>query len=233
MARKRKSHENRAVAYLRISKAEQELGPKAQRAAIEQWAKGASVRIVAWHFDDGVSGGAELEKRPALMAAVGDLRTHRAGLLVAHKRDRLARDLFQVIALERLVARDNAQIVTADGVGVGDTPEAQFQRRLMDVFAEYERAAIRARTKAALATKRRAGERISRWPPYGYRFAGCGKNKCLAPLAHEQRAIARALELRCDGWSYGDIAKALATEGYRPRGRHWHAAFLCRLLRRF
>ena len=71
-----------AVAYLRVSTDEQHLGPEAQRAAIVAWAAREGVNVVAWHTDAGVSGAAEIAKRPALLAALADLRAHRAGVLV-------------------------------------------------------------------------------------------------------------------------------------------------------
>ena len=42
--------------------------------------------------------------------------------------------------------------------------------RMVDAFAEYERAIIRARTRAALAVKRGRGERTGE-VPYGFRLA--------------------------------------------------------------
>ncbi len=42
-----------AVAYLRVSTDEQRLGPEAQRASIEAWAKREGVAVVAWHADAG------------------------------------------------------------------------------------------------------------------------------------------------------------------------------------
>src|SRR5947207_2828607 len=63
-----------AVGYVRVSTDEQKLGPEAQRAAIEAWAAREGVSVVAWHVDAGVSGGSDLADRPALVAALGELR---------------------------------------------------------------------------------------------------------------------------------------------------------------
>jgi DNA invertase Pin-like site-specific DNA recombinase len=71
--------------------------------------------------------------------------------------------------VERLVERAGARVCTADGIAAGESPEALLMRRIVDAFAEYERLAIQARTKAALAVKRSRRERISRQPPYGWR----------------------------------------------------------------
>src|SRR5678816_2395195 len=82
-----------AVAYLRVSTEDQNLGPAAQRATITAWAARQGVQVAAWFTDQGVSGGKPVEDRPALLAALEALRVHGAGLLVAGKRDRIARDV--------------------------------------------------------------------------------------------------------------------------------------------
>src|SRR5260370_30004876 len=58
-----------AVAYVRVSTEEQNLGPEAQRAAIGAWAERHGVRIAAT-FEDRLSGGTAPEDRPGLVAAL-------------------------------------------------------------------------------------------------------------------------------------------------------------------
>jgi DNA invertase Pin-like site-specific DNA recombinase len=144
-----------AVAYLRVSTEEQRLGPEAQRAAIEVWAKANAVTIVSWHLDQGLSGGLEIDYRPGLAEAIGAIKAHRATLLVVAKRDRLARDVYIAATIDRAVSRQGARIVSAGGEANGDTPADAFMRSILDGAAAYERAMIRGRTKAALAAKRR------------------------------------------------------------------------------
>jgi DNA invertase Pin-like site-specific DNA recombinase len=43
-----------AVAYIRVSKDEQKLGPEAQRASIEAWATREGIAVASWHVDQGV-----------------------------------------------------------------------------------------------------------------------------------------------------------------------------------
>ncbi|MCZ7684437.1 MAG: recombinase family protein [Sandaracinaceae bacterium] len=150
-----------AVLYLRVSTTDQNLGPDAQLATVERWACANGVRILATHGDHGVSGGASLDRRPGLLAALDALKEHGAGLLVVAKRDRLARDPIVAAMVEAAAARVGARIVSAAGEGDGDDPAAILMRRMVDAFAEYERHMIRARTKAALAVKRSRGERVS------------------------------------------------------------------------
>src|ERR1035438_8310294 len=89
-----------AVAYLRVSKDEQKLGPEAQRAAVEAWAAREGVQVAGWHLDQGVCSVDPLDERPALVAALAALREHGAGLLVVAKRDRIARDPALTAAVE-------------------------------------------------------------------------------------------------------------------------------------
>jgi DNA invertase Pin-like site-specific DNA recombinase len=202
-----------AVAYLRVSTDEQKLGPEAQRATIETWAAREGVSVVAWHVDAGVSGGLDLGDRPALAAALADLRAARAGVLVVAKRDRLARDVAIAATVEKAVAAAGAKVVSADGAGNGDTPADAFMRTLLDGAAAYERALIRARTKAALAAKRARGERAGE-VPYGYSADDAGR---LSPNPAEQEVLAVVRDLRAAGLSLRAIVGALADRGLVSR----------------
>lgn len=213
MARVRPGDPTLAVAYLRVSTEEQHLGPEAQRLTISRWAEHAHITVVSWHTDAGVSGAADLDDRPALARALDELGGHGAGVFVVARRDRLARDVVIAATIERAVARRGAKVRSADGVGNGDTPADQFMRTVLDGAAAYERALIRARTRAALQARRaqlkRAGE-----VPWGYAARDDGSlevNPC------ERAVIDRVLSLRAEGRSLRGIVKALDVEGARAR----------------
>lgn len=216
-----------AVAYLRVSTDDQALGPEAQRAAIERWAAARGVTVAAWHCDQGVSGAAPLDKRPALLAALADVPAVGAGLLVVAKRDRLARDTMIAAMVERMAADAGAAVTSAAGEGEGTGPEAQLMRAMVDAFAQYERALIAARTKAALAVKSKRGERVGA-VPLGKRLADGGK--LLVLDADESRAVELVRELRAAGLSLRAIAAELDTRGMRTRnGKPWHAQQVARM----
>ena len=208
-----------AVAYIRASKGSgvQELSPEAQRAAIEAFAAHAGITLVAWHTDQGdkgVSGGRELEDRPALLAALSDIRAHRAGVLLVAKRDRLARDIYVALTIERAASAAGARVTSADGAGNGEGPADALMRGMLDLFAEHERAVIRARTSAALQAKRARGERAGT-VPYGYTADAAGR---LSPNAAEQAVIVTVRELRAAGLSFRAIVAELAARGIVSRG---------------
>ena len=163
----------KAILYVRVSTAEQHLGPEAQREAAQLWATAAGVTIRQTFTDHGISGGKglnglelDLEQRPALLEAIDALEE--GEILLVAKRDRLARDAILAGLIERLIARKGASIASADGTGNGDGPEAQLLRHIVNAFAEYERLLIKARTKSALAVKKAKGERTGQIP-YGKR----------------------------------------------------------------
>jgi DNA invertase Pin-like site-specific DNA recombinase len=216
-----------AVAYLRVSTQEQDLGPEAQKAAIRAWAERHGVQVVSY-FEDRLSGGTKVEDRPAMLEAFGALRAAGAGLLVAAKRDRIARDVVVAATVEQMAREAGAKVVTADGVAVEDTPEGMLLRGLMDLFAQYERAVIRARTRAALAVKRSQGQRYTRRAPLGFRFED-GK---LVTDAQESDTLARVREMKARGVSTARVASILNAEGLRCRGGRWHVTTLARAMRR-
>jgi len=231
MARRRThSDPSQAVGYVRVSTEDQHLGPEAQRAAVERWAAANGVSVVAWH-EDHVSGAAELEKRPGLLAALDSVTEHGAGLLLVAKRDRLARDVVLAAMVERLLARSGAAVASADGNGngAGDDPSALLMRRMVDAFAEYERALIRGRTRAALAVKRSRGERVGA-EPIGTRVSADGVH--LEAHGSEAEAVARIRELRAGGRSLRAIATTLNTEAVPARGSRWHPTTVARVLNR-
>jgi DNA invertase Pin-like site-specific DNA recombinase len=209
-----------AVGYVRVSTEEQSLGPEAQRAALDRWAQARGVRLAVVLEDHGISGGASVEKRPGLLAALAALRENGAGLLVAAKRDRIARDTVIAAMVEQAAAHAGAVLTTADGSSDGAGPEGQLMRGIVDVFAAYERGVIRARTRAALAVKRTRCERIGT-VPYGYRLASDGVH--LEECEAEQAVIQQIRALRSAGLSLRAITaeckrRGLVSRADRPLG---------------
>jgi DNA invertase Pin-like site-specific DNA recombinase len=181
-------------------------------------------------IDAGTSGSLAIEDRPVLLDAVAALK--RGDVLLVAKRDRLGRDVIAVAMIERLIAKRGARVVSAAGEGTdSDDPAALLMRRLIDSFAEYERALIAARTRAALAAKRRRGERVSGLVPFGYRLGADGRT--LLPAEDEQRTIETIQLLRDGGESMRAIAGRLNGLGLRTRsGAPWRFEYVRRVLKR-
>lgn len=212
-----------AVAYRRVSTDDQANGLEAQTSAIEAWAGRTGSTVLAWYTDEAVSGGADLSERPALLEALADLRTFRAGTLVVAKRDRLARDVAVAAAVQRDVVRAGARVATADGQG----DDSDLMRHILDAFAEHERGVISARTRAAMARKRVRGEYLGGRAPYGY-DASTGR---LEAVASESGVIAMVQAMR--DHRVCDIVRHLESTGVKNRaGASLNRTAVVRLLQR-
>lgn len=196
--------------YTRVSttdQAESGAGLAAQAAAIEAFAAKAGHTITATFTDAGISGAAGIEDRPGLMAAVAGLR--RGDALVIAKRCRLGRDPMAVLMIERAVAKRGAVILSADGIGNDGDANSQFMKAIIDAAAAYERNLIKARTKAALHAKRKAGQRTGE-VPFGWTVGTDGN---LIEVAEEQAVLDRIKALRDAGLSLRKIATVLTEAG--------------------
>lgn len=221
-----------AIGYRRVSTAEQKnsgLGLDAQQHALEVTAARLGLLLAQTFTDGGVSGAALLEQRPALIAAIDALG--KGDTLLIAKRDRLGRSVLNVAMLERLVERKHARIVSAAGEGTDDDEPASIMlRQIVDVFAQFERAIIRQRTRAALAAKKARGERVGAIP-YGYRMAEDART--LVRNEDEQRVLATLYAMRTAGYTLRGIADELNRRGVRTRcGGRWYHQFVAMLLAR-
>ncbi|PIU94444.1 MAG: resolvase [Armatimonadetes bacterium CG_4_9_14_3_um_filter_66_14] len=177
---------------------------------------------------EGISG--SKADRPALTELLESLR--KGDVVAVAKRDRLARDLFLTLWLEKECKRAGAKIVSAAGEGTeGDDPASVLMRQMVDAFAEYERAIIRQRTKAALGAKRRRGEKTGGDVPFGFEAHQEDGRLLLVPNLREQKVIRLVQELREEGMSFSGIAQDLNAAGYRTkRGADWTHKQVSRIL---
>jgi len=214
-----------AIGYLRVSTDGQVvsgLGLDAQRSAIDASAARLGLPVAGWYSDAGVSGAASLDARPGLLAALDALK--RGDVLIVAKRDRLGRDVLVVAMVERLASRKGARVVSAAGEGTdGNSPADVLMRQMIDAFAQFERAVIGVRTKAALQAKRARGERAGT-VPFGYVADADGR---LTPCACERRVVALVRELRDAGYTLQAIADELNAQGYTTRkGTSWRHQYV-------
>lgn len=221
----------KVVGYLRVStegQAESGLGLEAQKRAIEDYAKRTNHELDEIFSDEGLSGSLSLEKRPGMLGAISSLK--KGDILVVGKRDRLGRDPLVVAMIESAIARKGARIISAAGEGTdSDDPSSILMRRMIDAFGEYERLIIKARTKAALKTKKDKGQRVG-YIPFGYRLNIDGIHLEESP---EEKDILRQMkELQSKGLSVRKIAEALNERQAFNRGNSlWNHASIHRNLK--
>lgn len=200
---------HQAVAYLRISTAEQAengAGLDAQRTAIEAAAAARGLEIVAWHVDPGVSGKVSPARRPALSAALQQLRTGPASVLLFGKLDRLVRSVRYLSVLIDQAEREGWTMASADGTVDITTPQGVAMAQVSGVFSELERKMIGARTREALAEKRAQGVRLGR------------------PSVLPVEVVRRIVEERNGGAGWSAIARGLMADGVQTArgGATWY-----------
>ncbi|ORA58701.1 recombinase RecB [Mycolicibacterium elephantis] len=200
--------------YTRVSTEEQadsRNGLEAQRQTIEEQAnrRGWSVE----HFsDEGVSGKAI---GPKLQEALQLLASGQGDGLVVAKLDRLSRSIVNAANIIESAQAQGWSLVILD-LGVDLTTAAGRMQAMMLVnFAQYERELISERTKAALAAKKRRGERIGR------------------PRVASASVVRRIVQDRNAGCTYDAIASALTAEKIlSPLGKpSWQASTVRRIYR--
>lgn len=230
MAKRRKhtvvGDPKRAVAYLRVSTEKQEHGPEAQRATLTAWASHAGVQIIDW-IEEEESGAAEIEDRPELQRALVALSTNGAGVLLAAKRDRIAREMSIARKITERVRSLGATVVTADGMSNTENKHDGFLKQgISDLFAEHERLQIAGRTTDALAVMRTKGYRTGT-VPYGFQTAAegptskkSGRPLLLEPNAAEQAVCALVMRMHEAGESERRIEDELKRLGIKSRKGH-------------
>lgn len=192
-----------AIAYIRVSTEDQELGIGAQRAQIQAYAERNGYTIVEWH-EDRTSGTTDIVDRPGLTAAIAAVEACSARALLVAKRDRVARDTLIALIIDREVEKRGAHVLTADGTGNGNDPSDKLIRSILDAVAAFERAMIASRTKAALAVKKAKGERLGR-PAYGWKVT----DGVLVEDEAEQKKILAIRTAYAKGCKIDTIAKVI------------------------
>lgn len=217
-----------AVAYYRVSTARQGksgLGIEAQKAAVKRFAETEGFELIAEHVEVETGKGADaLDRRPELAAALAQARRLKCPVLVA-KLDRLSRDVHFISGL----MAQRVPFIVAE-LGADADP---FMLHLYAALAEKERALISARTKAALAAKKKDGAKLG-----NPRAAeSVGKARAAHKAAADQFAanvLPIVREIQAAGrTSLRDIAATLNTRGVlTARGGQWGASSVRNLLMR-
>jgi DNA invertase Pin-like site-specific DNA recombinase len=214
--------------YIRVSTEDQALGIEAQRQAIKNALPGPSP--IKFHIDE-ISGTAPIQKRQGLMNLIGALR--KGDTVWVLRRDRIARDAVIAGMIVRLVQKRGARMMSVDGIGNGDGPEASLIATVVDAVAQYERAMISIRTAAALNVKRLRGEKLGGTTPYGYVVVERDGTKVLEPEPEQQERIADMVEMRDAGMAYDQIAEFMNSRKFPPpNGLRWYGRTVNRILGR-
>jgi len=224
------------IAYYRVSTKQQGasgLGLDAQRNAVTAFAAQHGASIVK-EFTEVESG--KKSDRPELTAALACAKRAGATLVVA-KLDRLARNVHFLSGLMES---------GVDFLAVDNPAANKLTVHIMAAMAEYEREAISARTKAALAEAKARGVALGSARPGHWegreeaRRQGLEKGRKQARKAISEKARAEYAdllpsiqEMRARGMSLQAIAGALNKQGHKTRrGKDFGPSQIQRILER-
>jgi DNA invertase Pin-like site-specific DNA recombinase len=157
-----KGKKREAVAYIRTSSATNvgadKDSDKRQRAAIDGFTKRAGFIIIGEFSDPGVSGADPIETRPGFSALLDRIEANGVRTVIVEDASRFARELVtQELGIIALIKRD-VRVLTASGDDLTDSsdPSRKMMRQIAGSFAEYEKARLVAKLKAARERKRAA-----------------------------------------------------------------------------
>lgn len=223
----------KGVGYMRVStdvQGERGVSLTVQKERIERWAQmeGYELDDVPIYFD--VYTGTKRE-RPGLVKAVKAACEHRVPLVV-YSLSRLARSTRDCLDLCEELQTWGAELVSLTEHIDTTTAMGRTFFRLCAVFAEMERDLISERTKAALASKKASGERVSGRPPFGFKHKPYkdrhGQTKYrVVEDEKEQDVIETIMDLREEGENITGIVDYLTGDDpkhpvYQPRAEKWH-----------
>lgn len=217
------------VGYIRISTEKQKVarnGAEVQREEIENFAKANGYEIVEF-FEEAVSGKYGKEFRPELKKAM-ELCEKTKATLVCSKLDRLSRRASFIFNL----METDLKFVIAE-LGENITP---LMLHVYCVISEAERAAIGARTKAALAAKKK---REPEWKPGNKSDMTEARAKGRQTLQHLAGVYAKEMRdivepMVAWGHSLNHIANALNSRNYlTQRNKKWTAKSVSNLQQRW
>ena len=198
-----------AVAYLRTSSAANvgadKDSDKRQRATIEAFAKANGYYLEGEFYDAAVSGSDPVGERPGFKAMLDRIAGNGVRVVLVESPDRFARDLAVQLAGHDYLRSLGVELVPASAPDffTEDTPTAVLVRQVLGAIAQFEKASLVAKLRAARERKVAAGGRgTGRWR---YNEA-------------RPEVVALARELHSQRLSLRKISAALAAQGHVTGG---------------
>lgn len=210
----------RALIYTRQSTDDQDTTQASQTYDCKQWAENNGYEI-AGIFHDETSGATPACNRVGFRSLLSNIMPN--DVIISKRRDRLGRDLIENALAERAINDRGARFTTTSNIDT-TTAIGIVSNQIEDVFAGYERALIKQRTKTALEELRRQGK-PSGTPKLGTRiiYTNTIKDNALTTVAElaldtdEQDKINTVREWRSKGASFREIQERCKEHNLRSR----------------
>jgi DNA invertase Pin-like site-specific DNA recombinase len=212
----------KAFAYLRVSGRGQVEGDGFDRQllACEKYAAANGIEIIEVFREEGVSGTAELEDRPALSELFAALEENGIKTVLIEKLDRLARDLLVQEQMMRDMRRDGITLLSAAEPDLcSSDPSRVLMRQIFGAIAQYDKQMIVLKLRGARQRKKaRSGK-------------GEGRH-AFGEKPEEARTLEKIYEWAAAGVKPKYIAESLNLGGYKSRsGKPWLGTTVAKMLR--
>jgi DNA invertase Pin-like site-specific DNA recombinase len=210
-----------AVAYMRTSSAanvgSDKDSEKRQRAAIEGFARSAGYTVADddWFYDAAVKGADPVTARPGFAAMLDRIAGNGVRVIIVESPDRFARDLAVQLAGHDYLKQLGIALIPASAPDffTEDTPTAVLVRQVLGAIAQFDKATLVAKLRAARERKRDADGK-------------CEGRKAYAEKEGGLELIRLAAEIRKrPHMSYRKVAAELANQGRTtPSGKPYSAS---------
>jgi DNA invertase Pin-like site-specific DNA recombinase len=172
--------------YARVSKSDETQNPENQFIRLRKYAQDQGYEVYEEYVDK--ASGAD-PNRPALDKLLDDAKGHRFKIVLTVKLDRIARSIINFYTFLNQLKSAKVDFQCIDQPDISTTSSTgKLLMALLGAIAEFERDLIRERVNAGLARAKAEGRRFGR-PPKPF-------------------DIKLALDMKVEGSSLGDIAKA-------------------------
>ncbi len=218
---------SRAIAYLRTSSAANVGGDsdKRQREAIAHYAKAAGIEIAHEFYDAAVSGADPIDQRRGFTGLLAWAQENDVRTVVVENASRFARDVVVQETGYRLLTEQGFTLIAADDPDAftADTPTQDLVRQILGAVAQFEKANLVAKLKAAR-------DRMSR--EQGRRIEGRKGYAVTSPeVIREAKRLARRSPKTGKARSLREIAAELAGAGFTTAaGQPFSASQVQRLI---
>jgi DNA invertase Pin-like site-specific DNA recombinase len=153
----------RVAFYLRVSTGDGQQTIDNQRQALDEIAKRAGWGVVEVYSDE-ISGTKGRERRPAFDRMLKAAVHRKFDMIAAWSVDRLGRSLQDLVAFLSELKSAGVDLFLHQQALDTSTPSGRALFQMLGVFAEFEAAMIRERTRAGLVRARAQGKRLGRPP---------------------------------------------------------------------
>lgn len=152
----------RAALYVRVSTDDQTI--QNQLLVLTEVARRSGWEIVHTFSDEGVSGAKGRDKRPGYNALLNAIARREVQIVAAWSVDRLGRSLPDLVSFLSDIQAKGCDLYLHQQAIDTSTPSGRMLFQMLGVFAEFERALVVSRVKAAHDRCRARGVRIGRPP---------------------------------------------------------------------